>query len=217
MYEASIARKLRTEEYLCSLGVPINPNLPRVEDESETNLRPAIEVAKRSIVLYAVSAVGFGASAERASKWLQKEGLWDAVTPKEKALLVETNSPQQDIANASWRVESLWTLLWCLRKIDSLEFPTETCDVDLVQELMPPPDTACEQFLRDAEIRSLTDVLDETDLIYRIHWAVVEERLQGRAAPCSINSSVVYERHYALNWLIYYAEGCDWDDVTTDT
>jgi Domain of unknown function (DUF4272) len=188
MYEASVARKSRTEEYLRSLGVPINPHLPRVEDESDTRLRPSIEVAKRSVALYSVSAVGFGASSERAIKWLQNEELWDTVSPQEQAFLLQANPPQQDISNASWRVEALWTLLWCLGKVDSLGFPPDTCNVDLVQELMPPPDTSCEQYIRSAAIRPLSDVLDETDRIYRIHWAVVEARLKGQETPCSINS-----------------------------
>jgi hypothetical protein len=215
MYEASLARKSRTEEYLRSLGVPVNPHLPRVEDESDTRLRPAIEVAKRSIALFSVSAVGFGASSERAIKWLGNEELWDSLSPQEQTFLLNRNPSQQDLANASWRVESLWTLLWCLGKIESLEFPTDTCDVDLIQELMPPPDTSCQKFCREATVRTLSEVLDQTDLVYRIHWAVVEARLKGQPTPCSLNSSVVYERHYALNWLIFYAD--EWDNVTTDT
>ncbi|WP_079688608.1 DUF4272 domain-containing protein [Ohtaekwangia koreensis] len=31
-----------------------------------------------------------------------------------------------------------------------------------------------------------------------------------------LNSSVVFERHYSLNWLIRYMNQ-DWDKVTTDT
>lgn len=215
MYEASFARKSRTEDYLRSVGVPINANLPRVEDESETRLRSANDVAERCVVLYAVSAIGFGAASFRAVEWLKKESLWGAASPAEQAFLSKTTPPQNEIANASWRVEALWTLLWSLGKVESLEFPTETCDIDLVQELMPPPDTSCEEFLRTSQILSLSEILDEVDMIYRIHWAVVESRLNGEEPPSSVNSSVVYERHYALNWLTYYAD--DWDDITTDT
>jgi hypothetical protein len=106
-------------------------------------------------------------------------------------------------------------MLWSLGKVESLAFPSETCSLDLVQELMPSPDTSCDEFLLNAQTRSLSEILDETDMIYRIHWAVVESRLNGEEPPSSLNPSVVYERHYALNWLTYYAE--DWDDVTTDT
>jgi len=52
-------------------------------------------------------------------------------------------------------------------------------------------------------------------LIYRIHWAVVEAQLHKQPMPAGLNADVVYERHYALNWLTYY--GDDWDNVSTDT
>lgn len=215
MYEASIRRKARTEEFLSSVGVPLNLNLPRVEDDSEVKLREVLDVAKRSIVLYCISAVGFGAESTRAVSWLKDQTLWDSVSPEEKRFLTDENSSQLQIAEASWRVESLWTLLWSIGRVDSLEFPTETCDVDKVQELMPVPDSDCESFLADSRLRSLPEVLDQVDMIYRIHWAVREAQLTGQTIPCAINPSVVYERHYALNWLVGYAD--QWDDLTTDT
>jgi hypothetical protein len=215
MYEASIGRKARTEKFLSSVGVPLNPNLPRVEDDSEVRLRDALDVARRSIVLYCMSAVGFGAESNRAFSWLQNQNLWDFVSPDEKALLTNEDPSEQQVVEASWRVESLWTLLWSMGKIDSLEFPTDTCDVEKVQDIMPVPDSDCESFLADSTLRSLPEVLDQVDLIYRIHWAVREAQLTGQTMPCWINPSVVYERHYALNWLVGYAD--QWDDITTDT
>ena len=215
MYEASIRRKARTEEFLSSVGVPLNVNLPRVEDDSEVKLRDALDVERRSIVLYGISAVGFGAKSERAVSWFKDQALWDSVSPSEKAFLTGESPSQQQIVEASWRVESLWTLLWSMGKIESLEFPTTTCDVDRVQDLMPVPDSDCESFLADSTLRSLPEVLDQLDLIYRIHWAVREAQLTGQTIPCSIDPSVVYERHYALNWLVGCAD--QWDDITTDT
>lgn len=215
MYEASIKRKASTEEYLNSVGVPLNLNLPRVEDDSEVKLRDALDVARRSLVLYSMSAVGYGAESQRAVNWLRVQNLWDFVSPDEKAFLTNEDPSEQQVVEASWRVESLWTLLWSMGKIDYLDFPTDTCDVEKVQDLMPVPDSDCEGFLADSTLRSLPEVLDQVDMIYRIHWAVREAQLTGQAIPCSLNPSVVYERHYALNWLVGYAD--QWDDITTDT
>lgn len=215
MYEASVERKARTEELLKSVGVPLNLNLPRVEDDSEVKLRDALDVARRSLVLYSLSAVGFGAESQRAVNWLTAQDLWDFVSPDENAFMTNRDPLQQQVVEASWRVEALWTLLWSMGKIDTLEFPTETCDVEKVQNLMPVPDSDCSNFLANARLRSLSEVLDQVDLIYRIHWAVREAQLTRQTIPCSINPSVVYERHYALNWLVGYAE--QWDDITTDT
>ena len=72
------------------------------------------------------------------------------------------------------------------------------------------------QFIEDAELRPIADILDQADLIYRYHWAVRDARIKGRQAPAALDHDVTEERHYALNWLIgYHAQA--WDDVSTDT
>jgi len=58
--------------------------------------------------------------------------------------------------------------------------------------------------------------LNEAELIYRYHWAVVDARDNGNVTPSEIDSNVVLERHYTLNWLIGYMDQ-QWDDVSTDT
>jgi hypothetical protein len=74
-----------------------------------------------------------------------------------------------------------------------------------------------EEFIRDAKLLSADEILDATDLIYRYDWVCVNSRLNGKLAPAGLDASVVYERHYALNWLTGYLDKADWDDVTTET
>jgi putative acetyltransferase len=216
LYEGSIARKVRTEEYLQSLGVPINPHLPLVEDDSETELRRAADVARRALVLYHLVGVGFGGGADHAVEWLRRASLWEHVSPLEQDFLLDADPSPQAVANATWRVEALWVLLWSLKKIDKLELPVGECNTDLISNLMPGREVSCDEFIDGATLRSVSEILDATDLIYRLHWAVVDARLNSGSLNPALNSSVVYERHYALNWLVNY---CDegWDDITTDT
>jgi hypothetical protein len=49
-----------------------------------------------------------------------------------------------------------------------------------------------------------------------MNWACVNARVKGEAPSAGLNQSVVYERHYALNWLIKYMDQ-EWDKVSTDT
>lgn len=44
----------------------------------------------------------------------------------------------------------------------------------------------------------------------------MDARVGGKPAPKGLHPGIVYERHYALNWLIGYA-GLGWDDLRTDT
>jgi hypothetical protein len=141
--------------------------------------------------------------------------LWDSVSQKEKEFLENVNPSERDVFDASWRAESLWALLWSLGKIEKLELPEDVCDTQLIQEIMPEPESSCEEFINQAVLRSPTEILDATDLTYRIHWAAVDARLNNQEIPGEFDMGIIYERHYALNWLTWYAEG--WDDITTDT
>ena len=67
-----------------------------------------------------------------------------------------------------------------------------------------------------ARLRPQAEILDAADLIYRYNWAATDARINGRSAPAGLDGSVIYERHYALNWLIGYLD-LPWDDISTDT
>ena len=81
--DSSLGRKERNVQLLERLAVPVNPNLPRVESDAEARFRDPKEAAKRAIVLYFVISVAHE-DRETALTWLKDEGLWDAVSPKEK-------------------------------------------------------------------------------------------------------------------------------------
>ena len=213
---SSLQRKERNGQSLKSLGVPVNPDLPRLESDAEAKFRDPKEIARRAIILYFVISVAHGTNRETASSWLKDEGLWNLVSPKEKEFLESDNPTKQQIIASTWRAESLTVLLWALGKIEKLELPRELCDTDVVQDLMSwTEEDSCATFVNRSELRPPFEILDETDLIYRIHWAVVDARLNGKVVPAGFDPGVVYERHYALNWVTCYSD--DWDDVTTDT
>lgn len=72
------------------------------------------------------------------------------------------------------------------------------------------------KFIANAHLRQLSEILDQTDFIYRYDWATVNARIKKLTAPAGLDAGVVMERHRALNWLIGYMNQ-DWDNVTTDT
>ena len=73
-----------------------------------------------------------------------------------------------------------------------------------------------ENLIANTKLKSKGTILDAADLILRYNWACVDARINNRPTPAGLDSGVVYEWHYALNWLQGYA-GADWDDVSTDT
>ena len=84
-----------------------------------------------------------------------------------------------------------------------------------IQKIMPKLGTTTANFVTSASLRTKSEILDETDMAYRIHWAVREAQIHKQSPPANLLADVVMERHYALNWLVWYAD--EWDDITTDT
>lgn len=211
---ANDPRKVRTESELTELDIPINRWLPLVEAEDEVRIRDAKDVARRAAVLYEVATVGHGGDREAIRTFLEAENLWESVTPHEKILFEKDHPPKQAMIDASWRAEALWVLLWALGKVEKLDLPKEPCDADHIHRVMPNREEVAE-FINSATLRPKSEILDETDRIYRIHWAVRDAQINGKLIPPGLNGSVVIERHYTLNWLTWYAD--EWDDITTDT
>ena len=68
-----------------------------------------------------------------------------------------------------------------------------------------------------ARLRSRKELLDQADLIYRLHWACVDARVMGMPAPGGLEEGVVMERHRALFWLAGCDDMCLWDEVDLST
>ena len=201
-------------------------------DEFVEQIRSADEVARRCIVLYAVLAAGHREPREHLVAWLRREGLWDAVSPKESEFLLASSPTEQQRVNATWRGEALYPLLWSLGGIAVLPSPQEKCDVPLMQDVLPPVFGSVGEFISSARLRSDTEIHAANEEIYQIHWRVRDFQLRHEPTPPgklprmphqdydppaeSYDAGVVEERHYALNWLIGYGRQ-DWDDITTDT
>jgi uncharacterized protein (DUF427 family) len=135
-------------------------------------------------------------------------------SPQETAVYQSQQLSDQERANAAWRYESLNTMLWALGTVGSLKYPSDICDVPAVVEALFKPTR--EAFEKSVQLRSASEILDELDKTYRMHWACLDARLKGQQIAGNLNPSVVFERHYSLNWLTNF-EDQDWDEVETHT
>ena len=212
-----IERKAQNEEILERENIKINRYLPSIESERETTIRTAKEIAERVSVLAVTNLVAFSSiSSEEAVDYLQNYKLWPFTTNGEKEFLA--NPTEDKKRYETWKCEGIWTLMWALKKVDALDFPNEFCNLENISEENYPvgKDKDPFEFINTVyEVRSKKEILDAADLYYRYNWACVDERINGRQIE-NINPGIVYERQYALNWLINYMDQ-DWDNVTCDT
>jgi hypothetical protein len=220
MLVESLARRARSIEILKGEGVPFTEHLPAIEDEFESTRRTTEDVAKRAIALCLVAIKGEGVEESfwkaQIEQFGEPSGFPGDFTPKELAFIHNMTPSRRDLAQFSWRYECFWVMLWALGFVGKLGRPDQQCKVSIAYSFLK--SRGREGFFKDAKLRSQAEILDEADLIYRYHWAVVDARINRREIPpwLAAGAGVVMERHYSLNWLVGYMDQA-WDDVTTDT
>lgn len=216
-------RKQRNLAYLKEKQVPYVEHLPELPPLSELKVKSREDIARRAaalliVIQYACDVAQEGDLEESkafVNGLLEQFGVKEALTEAEKDLLAQAEPEYQDAVNLVWQYEAYWALLWALGVVESLDFPDHTCDCNAAIEAV----SSCggfEEFLERTALRRAEDMLDEADKIYRLHWACVNDRIQGREPAAGLIESVVMERRRALFWMIGYRDEA-WDDISMDT
>lgn len=212
-----MVRKAKNETFMEQHNIKVNKNLPPVQSENATILRSSRDIAQRICVLATANRVAFGhATGEEAAAYLKRYGLWEHATPAEKEFLANPTEERKN--HETWKCEGIWTLLWAVEKLHRLDFPDKMCSLnDIDPEDYPVgPDKDPNDFITAVKgTRPKSRILDAADLYYRLDWACVDARLKNQKLVF-IQPGVVYERHYALNWLIRHRDQ-EWDCITCDT
>jgi Domain of unknown function (DUF4272) len=209
-------RRIQSEAYCTQRNIPVyqNPNALFVEPEAEVILRTKDDVVDRAIALCYLELKSEHADKKILADFDKKYNVLSKLTPVEKSFALNDNPTEQEMANANWRAESYHVMLWALGYIDNLKYPDEVC---IVAEDVKHLFSKTEKEFRDhANLRTKKEIVDQADLILRLNWACVNARVNNKLAPAQLDKSVVYERHYSLNWLIQFMNQ-DWDNVSTDT
>jgi hypothetical protein len=206
---SAVARKERTEARLRQLGVAVNEGLPPLAADEEVRLREPMAIARRAEALWVVAARGEGLPAARALEILADAGALDALTPRERQFLDNPEPQPRELNDAVWNYERLWVLLWALGHVPAADRLDRRCDVGAMVRILVSHGV---DDLADGRPRSASEVLDLADFVYRCHWAVNNAAGKKEAPP--LEPGVVFQRHYALNWLAH--RGLEWDDISLD-
>lgn len=211
----ALERKERSIQFLKQKGVPTMEGLPAIEDSATSKIRPSKQIAERLIGCMICAVGGETGDKKLASQMINEFSAELILTPKEEKFLATGIDARQERIQFSWRYERIWVLLWALGYIERLDYPPAICDMPKLVRLLK--GKSVEQLIKEAKPRSQKELLDEADLIYRLNWAVVDERVNKKVSvPKEVEKGVVLERHAALNWLIGYLDQ-DWDEISTDT
>jgi hypothetical protein len=209
-------RKAKTEALLQAKGIPFLPSLPCVESEEETELRSAEDVGVRIACLYCVCGSAFEPGDKVFKDYLRRHDLWKHLTPAESVFLTQNAPDRQAIIKFTWRCEALFMLMWSARLFDALPLPYKETDTGDLVSKFPEVDQSPWPFVRGLQLRGKPEILDASDLIYRLHWATRNAQVHGEPAPGGLLPGVIQEWHHAINWITTY-ENEEWDAVSTDT
>jgi hypothetical protein len=214
--QAQKDRRALSEAYCKVHNIPVysNPNSLFMDDDSQITIRTKDEVVDRALALCYIGLKSEGLDQNKLDLLNKKYHITNKLSPAEKAYVTANQPTEQQKIDANWRYEDLHVMLWALGFINQLTYPDQLCDVAHDVKLIH--DHTEEEFRAKAKLRSKKEILNQADLILRLDWACVDARTKNQPAPGKMDKGVVYERHYAFNWLIDLMHQ-DWDEVTTDT
>jgi hypothetical protein len=207
-------RKARSVSILKSESIPTIAWLPVIETVATAHRRSTEEVATRAMALCLVAAKAEGLEQSTLKSVIEAYQVDRSLSPTEVSFIFDPHPSVYEKTQFLWRYEGYWVLLWALGYVQELGRPDKICNVSVAVSMLVDRGRDC--FVRDSKMRSQSEILDEADLIYRYHWATEDARIKTQEAPGGLDSGVVLERHYALNWLISQS-AFPWDDVSTDT
>ncbi|MBO9747702.1 MULTISPECIES: DUF4272 domain-containing protein [Xanthomonas] len=191
----ALQRRAQQSSLLTAQGIRVPPSLPPVPGEAEARVRDAAVVSRRMLALFAVALrAEILATGDTPPSLDEVEtrlpGVAAALSPQERAFFAQAAPDAQALANFGWRYEALAAQ----RALDNAQAAERTT----------------------LARRPLPELLDTLDRHLRLHWAVRQAGRSGQPLPAGIVPGVVYERHYALNWLLHF-EDAEWDEVETPT
>ncbi|NNF53774.1 MAG: DUF4272 domain-containing protein [Acidimicrobiales bacterium] len=210
-------RKQRTTASLELAEIPVNRGLPVIAPDPEVVPQAVSDVIDRLCSLLVVAVRAESLSEGNPISVQQLRGhlprAFSGLTTKEEAFLAHDAPPQQDLVNALWRYECVPVLLWAVGLIDHLEFPQQVCDVPAITDLVLSADF--DSLDLAGHLRPVSELLDEVDLMYRLHWAIRDRELNGQESLPGVQPGVVMERRNALEWLVDTATAWDNRLLTT--
>ena len=222
--EADRERKMRSIVILKEKGIPFLEHLKASVFESECKI-PDKEVIIHRLACIFTACVQSEIytsgqfencremAAEEIAQMEERYQILDWLSPEERDYL---ENPDKDPAlhnRFGWRYECCSVLLWALSMME-LKEPTEICDASELGAVMW--NHTFDSLMEAAVLRSRDEILDMQDLVLRYDWACVDARVHHKEVPM-LCSDIVFEWHYALNWLVQADGIADWDRVTTTT
>lgn len=120
---------------------------------------------------------------------LRKENLWEDVSPAEKQLFdcPVANLTEQQIIDASWRLEAVMVLMWALGLLKDLPSFDVRATPDVFKQM---PTATFAEFVGSAQLRDEKEIERARDIAESWHWRSRTRQLQEAGRPCPVNDAM---------------------------
>jgi len=219
-------RKEASELQLHKRGIRINVQLHVIEADEEVTLRSKKDVEARLWALWAVSQAAVSESPEQTRtiyEYLHQHDLLEALSAQESTFLKQVSVNPEDHQTFIDRQHSFHFLAWCAGLLDKIDLSSKPIKSESILQYFPAISVSgalngTAIALMDAiKLRRKDVIMDWSDLLYRLHWAVRHAQLNDKSSPGNIDNAMVREWHQAVNWMCCYDDEPDWDKVSTET
>lgn len=217
------ARAIRSREAMASHEIPCDVSLSAELSEDDIDLRPTMDIVRRAAALLCVCLTARAYTSPREitspltwsvsliKRFNERFLVSSAFSPKEKAYV---DAPSKDQHSAYLqRSEACAVLLWSLGLMP-LSWPDTPADLGALNNCLK--DTDMNTLCASVHIRSAGELADAYDLTARLHALCVRSDLR-QIADTHLDPDIIYERHYALNWLLGVNGITRWDSVIPKT
>jgi len=185
-------------------------------DDMQNKMKTPQEITKRVLILIGVFQAATGRNKETIINLLKENHLWSNVSDLEKKFLETSDEESKFISmQYSWRAEAVYILLWVLNKLDFDEIPKNENNLDQISELLKADDFFKILDINNSQLRYVDEIYNKLEEIGRLNWEIRDALINKKEPPNDYHPSIIYEWHYALNWLTKPNE--EWDYIATDT
>jgi hypothetical protein len=166
----TISRKKKSEKFLSENNIPIVPELPEIIEESLVNLRSTQDIARRAIIMITAP---FNEK-KQVYSWWKNENL-DNYIPKQYLDDIYRENSNWNIIIRDFNLIKARILLWVLKKINTLDLPTQKLNqtqINEMRKLVPSIGEPTQFFIENSKSRMKSEILDEADKFARILYSI---------------------------------------------
>lgn len=205
-------------------GYPCISYMMSTQMSKETLQIPSVrEIAERTAAVFSCAVCAEGTLMEGGSREIGLHefdnldkvfGCRQYLCESELQYINGENPDETTSIQFSWRYEAVSVLLWALG-LHELNAMDEICDVAGMAHTIR-SFSSIDEMCKAAKLRREEELLDMHAKVLYYDWACVEARIKHIELE-GIDSGIVQEQHYAMNWLTGANQTKDWDKIQCNT